>query len=343
MNRTCLVMRAAMLGLIAAPALCAGPLWAQGAGNAAAAEALFVEGRRLMDEGRYAEACPKLAASNKLDPGAGTLLNLAACYEKNGQTASAWVSYREAASEARKSGRSEWEEKAREKAAALEPSLSRLTIKVPPAARVPGLIVERDGTPVDQAQWDTAIPVDPGVHPVVATAPRKQQWSTSASVGPNGAMVEITIPTLLIEQGGDAPLPAALPADRHAADASGDVTTDGASQRTIGMVLAGVGAVTIGVGTVFGLAAKSRHDEAMAHCNASNQCSPQGLALDDQARSKATTATIAFGAGVTVLTGGLVVWLTAPSGSKTASAPPAWSVAVATASDGAAASVSGVF
>src|SRR6476661_10803784 len=68
------------------------------------AEALFGEGRRLMSAGRYAEACPKLEASLKLDSGVGTMLNLAECYEKNGQTASAWTEFREAVSAARDAG-----------------------------------------------------------------------------------------------------------------------------------------------------------------------------------------------------------------------------------------------
>ena len=75
-----------------------------GANNRAAAEALFNEGRSLVAGGHYSDACPKFEASQQLDPGLGTLLNLAECYEKLGKTASAWAEYREAIPLARASG-----------------------------------------------------------------------------------------------------------------------------------------------------------------------------------------------------------------------------------------------
>ena len=79
-------------------------------GNEAAAEALFDEAKKLANDGKFAEACPKFAESNRLDRGAGTLIHLADCYEKNKQTASAWATFKEAASAAqaisRRTGRS---------------------------------------------------------------------------------------------------------------------------------------------------------------------------------------------------------------------------------------------
>ena len=55
----------------------------------AAADRLFKEGRAAYDKGDYATACPKFAASQKADPAAGTLLNLAVCEERLGKVASA--------------------------------------------------------------------------------------------------------------------------------------------------------------------------------------------------------------------------------------------------------------
>src|SRR6266850_8060072 len=111
----------------------------------ATAEALFGDGRKLMAQGNFRDACPKFAASLKLDPAVGAMLNLADCYEKNQQTASAWAQFREVSSAARAAGSKEREDLARQRAAALEPKLSRLTIIVGTQT----VRVTRDGAPVD--------------------------------------------------------------------------------------------------------------------------------------------------------------------------------------------------
>lgn len=59
----------------------------------------------LLQEEKAREACPKFAESQKLDPGTGTLLNLANCYEVAGQLASAWASYVEAENSAKRDHR----------------------------------------------------------------------------------------------------------------------------------------------------------------------------------------------------------------------------------------------
>src|SRR3954470_25035714 len=62
----------------------------------AGAERLFDQGRKLMEAKQYDEACEKFAASQKLEPAVGTLLNLGECSEKRRLLATAWGYYREA-------------------------------------------------------------------------------------------------------------------------------------------------------------------------------------------------------------------------------------------------------
>src|SRR5690349_10947186 len=88
------------------------------------AAALFDQGRTLMGEGKVDEACVKLAESQRLDPGGGTLLNLALCHEKQGKIATAWTEFREARATAKKDNRPDREAAADNEIAKLEPMLS---------------------------------------------------------------------------------------------------------------------------------------------------------------------------------------------------------------------------
>jgi hypothetical protein len=57
--------------------------------DVAAAQALFDEAKRMLDDGQAAAACPKLEESLRLDVGIGTRYHLARCYELTRRTASA--------------------------------------------------------------------------------------------------------------------------------------------------------------------------------------------------------------------------------------------------------------
>src|SRR5215218_5450162 len=95
--------------LLVALVLCPASAHADPAVEKAAAEALFQQGKALVAERRFAEACPKFAESLRLDPGVGTLLYLADCQEKAGKTASAWARFLEAAAAAKAAGQADRE------------------------------------------------------------------------------------------------------------------------------------------------------------------------------------------------------------------------------------------
>ncbi|MGA3123434.1 MAG: Tex-like N-terminal domain-containing protein, partial [Polyangiaceae bacterium] len=62
----------------------------------ALATSLYDEGRALFSQNKVSEACRKLEESQRLVPAHGTLLNLAACHEREGLAASAMAEFREA-------------------------------------------------------------------------------------------------------------------------------------------------------------------------------------------------------------------------------------------------------
>ncbi len=293
--------------------------FAEDASNQAAAQALFEQARQLMADGKFAEACPKLAESERLDPGAGTLLNLGHCYEKNGQTASAWVTFKDAAAAADVKHRADWSSRARERARALEPTLSRLTIDVAPEMRVSGLQVRRDGVEVGAATWGTPIPTDPGPHAIEAGAPAKKPWKTTITVGASADQAHVAIPALEDEPAPSAvvttppvaaPITAAVPPPPPPLPPE----SAGGGQRVAGLVTGGVGILGIAAGAVFGLLASGKESDSQKLCPTTSASCANGTGVQENndAKTQATVSTVGWIAGGALVAAGAVIYLTAP-------------------------------
>ncbi|HEY8927477.1 MAG TPA: hypothetical protein VIU64_24010 [Polyangia bacterium] len=235
--------------LLASLAVVVAPLGAAaaepGPDPVAMAEALFQQGKQLLERGDAHAACPKLAESLRLERATGTLLALAMCHEVEGRLASAWAEYLEVIARAKKDGRADREEAARQWAGKLEARLSTLSVAVPAAvAEIPGLRVQRDGVPLDAPAWSTAVPVDPGPHAIVAKAPGRETWTTTLVVAGAAEHRTVTVPLLAPDEHDGIPaiaFPALDPAVRDGATLPRAAPAWTASLATAGGVLADSG------------------------------------------------------------------------------------------------------
>jgi len=271
--------------------------------DAALADSLYADGGKLMEAGRFAEACPKIEASWKLDPGIGSTLRLAYCWQQLGRTASASAMYRETEAMARKAGDKRADEAAKY-AKDLEPLLSLLMLDVAPENKAGGLEIRRDGKVIDAAAWTSGIPMDPGPHVVEAAAAGRLAWKTTITIEAKPGMTTLRVPGLA-----EAP-----PEDKGVA---GGASPWGA-QRVAGVAVGSVGLVGVVVGSIFGAVTLGKSSSSRAHCNAAiTVCDATGFDLQRGARTTAYAADGALGIGGAALVTGVVVFLTAPSASAT--------------------------
>jgi hypothetical protein len=261
-----------------------------------AAEALFEQGTSLMAAGRLADACTKFEASQALDAGIGTLLYLGDCYERTRRNASAWATFREAESMAKAAGQNERAQIAAARAKALEPKLTRLAIVIPEEQRVPGLSVKLGGQIVPPASYGEYLPIDAGEHHVVVSAPGRQTFERTVNVsGTAPERLRMVVPDLK-------PTP------------SEKAENKGSSLRTLGLVTAGAGALTMGAGVVLGVLASEKNEESLDECpNEPDRCTPEGVALRQEAQEYADWSTAGFAIGGGLLVTGAVLYIAAPS------------------------------
>jgi hypothetical protein len=325
---------APLLALLLVPSVARAADPPKSAREQAAARGLFYEARTLMQQNKFAEACPKLEESLRLDPGLGTQFNLADCNEHIGQITTAWAGFLDVAAHAKAAHQADREKVARKRAAALEPRLPKLVVEVTGAPQ--GLEVKRDGVVVGSAAWGTAIAVDPGTHKISASAPGKQTWETTVT-SIEAKTARVTVPRELPPAPGAVPVavvPAAPTVPPSASIATTTTTTaaadgrtgeesfpppvvehGGSTQRTVGWIVTGVGAVGLGLGAGFGLSSIGKRDESRQHC-VGDSCDAVGVGLRDDAIRNGNIATIATIAGGAALAGGLILVFTAPKSTE---------------------------
>jgi len=302
--------------------------------DAKQAAAVAKQGRALMKAHKYAEACPKLEASQKLAPSLTTETELAECDVKIGKLASALAAYRDVI--------------------AREPSARKRKVAVDLVAqldqRVPRIIVNveadaevtLDGAPL--AATAQGAPVDFGKHEIVATKPGKAEYKKSVTITDEGQVVTINA-KLIDAAGGTVATTTAKPtADVVTTTKPAPVLApapERSHRRTYAIATMGAGGAALVTGVVFGALARSKWNAAKAICGGSTTCATQDEAdaagkLGAQAHTRATISTVVSIAGGVIAGAGVLLYVTKSDGREV-------EVSALPAADGGAVVVSGRF
>jgi Tetratricopeptide repeat len=265
----------------------------------------FAEGQRLMAQGKFQEACPKFEKALALNPGAGTKFNLAECYEKIGRLAASFTLFREVEDVTRQVGQKERSGVAKQRADALEPRIPAIVVRAPWLADLPRAQVSLDGHPLSPDAIDKPIRVDLGVHVAVVRVDGLET-RLETTVDKEGETRSLVLAAPRQE-----PAPVARKEALVPPVASGEAPRDGQAQRTVGLVVGGVGVVTAGVAAVLVLRAKSSYGDATSSCGTS--CPHDETLRANDARDAANVGGIVLGVGLACVAAGAVVFLTAPS------------------------------
>jgi hypothetical protein len=266
------------------------------------AESLYQQGRDAAQAQNWEVACKKFKESHDREPAPGTLLNLGDCEEHLSKLVAATERF-EAASRLFRPGDARIDY-ARQRAAAIDKRVPRLTLRLAPTAPT-GSTVERDGVRVDAALLGNPVRIDPGDHALVVHAPGRQDATSKVrlaegesreielAVGPPGTSP--APPTVPSDAPASAPARAAAPPPAEAPEAATRPS------RAPAYAALGIGAAGIAVGTVTGLMALSAASSVKSECP-DKQCSPQTLQAgqDDGQRAKTMSlvSTIGFGVGI---------------------------------------------
>lgn len=302
----------------------------------AAADAKFQSGLHHFKAQEYDTACAEFEESEHLGPNPSTEYYLAKCAIVKGHPARAWNLFKQAAAvmpDARQRAAAE------QAATDLNNQIGLVTLVGTQPA--PSLEVRLDDDNVtSQVLVGQAVAVEPGPHVLRATAPDRNEWKREFTIA-KGESLSFTVPTLpSTADGGVITTPShgnptgeptpptpTVPTSDHSSVTNGPtggsvVVSSGSrrqwtsGRRHLAYAAIGTGAVGLGVGTVFGVLAMSKWNDAKSGCTDNGGvltgCPVGADAARKDAQSKATISTVGFVLGGAGVAGAVFLYLTTP-------------------------------
>jgi hypothetical protein len=274
-------------------------LWCGGAIGAEpdSADAFFRRGIALMESGAIPQACAAFEESERLESKAGTLLNLAGCYERASRWDEAYRTFERARDAARARQRSDWETIAGEHLTTLRPKVALVTLDAARVSDLPDARVTIDGRPLADDELRRGIAVSPGKHVIRGEATGYRASEQTVTTPPD-ANVKLL------------PLERERPSTDVDAAPGEAAPTGSPARKTVGLVVGATGAAALVFGAVGGILASGALSDAKSACSSyPDHCSPDASGPNDRAGTWSTLSTVGLASGAALVVAGVALYL----------------------------------
>ncbi|MET0593369.1 MAG: hypothetical protein ABW133_11755 [Polyangiaceae bacterium] len=329
-----------------AVALCllisSGSVYAQTDEQRAGARTLATEGAAAFNDGRFKDAVDLFTKAESLMHAPPHVLYIARSHSKLGQLVKAREAYIRITKE-QLPGNSpqafrDAQSTAKKELDQINPKIGSLEIKVEGADNAKDLSVKVDGNPIAAVLLGVAQPIDPGEHRVEAAATGFKAQPQTVRLGDGDKIsavlkLEVDAASAPAAAAG-APPPGSAPgapapgAPVRDTSVSMDSSSSGNGMRIGSYAAFGVGAVGLGLGTVFLLQSSSKRSEADDICNLPGGNCPSNRRadveqLDKDAKNASTLSVVGFAVGGVGIAAGVVMLLMSNKSDSASASKPA--------------------
>jgi hypothetical protein len=264
------------------------------------ARALGEAGLRLYEEGKYQDAFRRFEMAEALLHAPTLVLFMARCKHALGELVAARALYQSVVDEKLDQGAEAAFVKAQDEAkkalAELEQSIPSVQVELEGPADAS---VAVDGTTIERDALSQPIPLDPGRHEIVATAPGVEPARATVDLQAGGGVRRVSLVLGSSEAGADEP----------AEGKGGSLVPAG--------VCFGIGGAALAVGIATGIVALQKFDELEARC-VDNSCAPEDEPLKDEVDMYGIISTVGIVVGSALVVAGIVLAVVQPGGSASA-------------------------